>query len=238
MIPKKIHYCWFGGKKLPKDVKKCIKSWKKYCPNYEIIEWNEKNFDVRSSKFMSDAYDAKAWAFVSDYARLKVIYENGGVYLDTDVELLKPLDELLKDDCYFATQQYGEPIATGLGFGAIKGHFVLKEMLDLYDSLTFRIEEKNKLMCPILNTKILNMHGYSYSNEIIILKDANIKIYPTKYFDPLTPGNTKNLLCDDTISIHHYSASWTSNKNVLKRKIIRIIGQRKVNFIKKIIKRK
>lgn len=91
MIPKIIHYCWFGGNSLPSDVLKCIKTWEKYCPDYEIKRWDESNFDVNSHPFIKAAYESKAWAFVSDYARLKVVYENGGIYLDTDVELLKNL---------------------------------------------------------------------------------------------------------------------------------------------------
>ena len=100
MIPKVIHYCWFGKNELPEDAKRCIASWKKFCPDYEIIEWNETNYDVRKNKYMSDAYDEKKWAFVSDYARIDIIYNYGGIYLDTDVELLRPLDELLKDKMF------------------------------------------------------------------------------------------------------------------------------------------
>lgn len=96
MIPKVIHYCWFGNNPLPNDVKKCIKSWEKYCPDYEIKRWDEHNFDVYQNEFIKSAYDAKAWAFVSDYARLKIIYDEGGIYLDTDVELQKNLDGLRK----------------------------------------------------------------------------------------------------------------------------------------------
>ena len=107
MIPKVIHYCWFGGNPLPKDVKKCIKSWKKYAPDYEIIEWNEYNFDINCHPFVKTAYEAKAWAFVSDFARLKVIYDNGGIYFDTDVELVKNPDFLLENQCYIGVQQSG-----------------------------------------------------------------------------------------------------------------------------------
>lgn len=104
MIPKVIHYCWFGGKPIPNDVKKCINSWKKKCPDYEIKCWNESNFDVNAHPFTKAAYEAKAWAFVSDYARLKVVYDHGGIYLDTDVELLKNLDFLLKYDFYIGIE--------------------------------------------------------------------------------------------------------------------------------------
>lgn len=95
MIPKVIHYCWFGCKPLPEDVKRYIKTWKKYCPDYEIKEWNESNFDVKQNQYCREAYEAKKWAFVSDYVRLKVLYDYGGVYMDTDVEVCKPLDHSL-----------------------------------------------------------------------------------------------------------------------------------------------
>lgn len=238
MIPKKIHYCWFGGNKLPKDLKKCIKSWKKKCPEYEIVKWDESNFDIRCSKFISDAYDAKAWAFVSDYARLKIIYENGGIYLDTDVELLKNLDQLLDNNCYFATQQADQKINTGLGFGAIKGHKFLYELLKDYENYEFNNDRREELACPILNTKVLEEHGYKYSEKISYINNIDVKVFPPEYFDPIAPGDSKNLLCNDTISIHHYSATWTNKKNIIKRKIIRLIGQNRINKIKKIIRRK
>ena len=121
MLPKKIHYCWFGGNELPDLAIKCIESWKKYCPDYEIIEWNETNFDLECCDFVKEAYKAKKWAFVSDYARLKVVYDNGGIYLDTDVELVKSLDILLQEKCYFGEETTGY-VATGLGFGAENGN--------------------------------------------------------------------------------------------------------------------
>ncbi len=117
MIPKKIHYCWFGGNSLSSEVRECIASWRRFCPDYEIIEWNEKNFDVDCIRYTADAYRDRRWAYVTDYARLKIVYEQGGIYLDTDVELLRPLDPLLENKVYFGMQRAGE-VATGLGFGA------------------------------------------------------------------------------------------------------------------------
>ena len=100
MIPKVIHYCWFGGNPLPDEAKRCIDSWKKYCPDYKIIEWNESNYDVNSNEYMKAAYNEKKWAFVSDYARVDVVYRYGGIYMDTDVELIKPLDKFLYQSPY------------------------------------------------------------------------------------------------------------------------------------------
>lgn len=234
MIPKVIHYCWFGGKALPSDVKKCINSWKKYCPDYEIKRWDESNFDVYQNKFISDAYKNNAWAFVSDYARLKILYDQGGIYLDTDVELLKNLDSLLENKCYVGVQQQDGVIATGLGFGAEKRNNAVLKMLDEYTDLTFNKDEVNNIACPWLNTKAISELGNYSLEEITYLKD--ITIFPPTYFDPIAPGNTKNLLSDDTFSVHHYSASWTSKSNILKRKIMRLIGQDKINNIKRYFK--
>lgn len=236
MIPKIIHYCWFGGKKLPKDVKKCIKSWKKMCPDYEIVQWNESNFDVNCCKFVEKAYKAKAWAFVSDYARLKIIYDNGGIYLDTDVELKRNLDSLLKEECYFGVQQVGKDINTGLGFGSVKNNNIIKEMLKMYENIDFEYENKEKLACPILNTEVLKKYGYKPNDSIYTIENINVTIYPPKYFDPIVPGNGKMLLDNETFSIHHYSATWTSKTNRIKRKIFSIVGQNNINAIKGIIK--
>lgn len=131
MIPKTIHYCWFGGNPKPELVCRCIESWKRFCPDYEIIEWNETNFDVNCIPYVRDAYAAKKWAFVSDYVRLRVVFERGGVYLDTDVELKSNLDDLLEHDCWLASDDV-RYINTGLGFGAVKEHFLIGAMMDAY----------------------------------------------------------------------------------------------------------
>lgn len=231
MIPKKIHYCWFGGKELPVEVKKCIKTWKKKCPDYEIIRWDESNFDVNVHPFMKAAYEAKKWAFVSDYARLKIVYDNGGIYLDTDVELVKNLDELRKNECYIAIQQSESLCATGLGFGAINEHPVVKEMMECYDGLMFSESKMKEIACPILNDAVIRTHGKVDLDNITRLE--NVTVYPPRYFDPY---GGENLLCDDTYSIHHYAASWTGNRNSFKRKIARIIGQNNIIRLKAIFK--
>lgn len=236
MIPKIIHYCWFGGKKLPRDVKKCIKSWKKYCPEYKIIEWNENNTSIEECEFASAAYNNKEWAFVSDYVRLKVVYDYGGIYLDTDVELLKNIDFLLEEKCFLATDQLGKRIATGLGFGAEKNNPLIKEMLEVYYYTSFDVNKKREIQCPILNTNVIKKYGFEFSTDI--RKYSGATVYPPKYFDPLGTGNSQDLLGKDTVSIHHYSASWTSGRQRLKRKFVNLLGYSNIQRIKKIIYQK
>ena len=235
MIPKVIHYCWFGGKAIPPNLKKYIRSWSKFCPDYEIKLWSEKNFDIESHPFMKAAYDTKAWAFVSDYARLKIIYEEGGVYLDTDVELLKPLDELLENECYIGIEQNGNRCNTGLGFGAEIHSPVVKKMLDAYDHIIFNSNSKLDLECPKLNTQVIESLGKISLDEVTHLK--GVTVYPAKFMDPLSTGKTENLLCVDSFSIHHYCASWTNGKEQFKRKIVTLLGDENYFKLKKLLGR-
>lgn len=235
MIPKIIHYCWFGGKPVPLEVKKCVKSWKKLCPDYEIKQWNESNFDVNCHPFVKAAYDAKAWAFVSDYARLKIVYENGGIYLDTDVELVKNIDFLRDTPFYIGVQQEPHVCATGLGFGAEKNNLIVREMMEEYDNISFSLEKQSLIACPYLNNKVMERRGFKYSSDII--KTDQMLILPPKMMDPYSPGKkTENLFSDETVSIHHYSASWETKRVVLKRKIIRCLGPKHINNIKRILR--
>ena len=236
MIPKRIHYCWFGRNPLPQDVKKCMESWKRFCPDYEITEWNESNFDINCHPFVKSAYEAKAWAFVSDYARLKVVYDHGGIYLDTDVELLKNPDFLLNYPCYIGVQQVGHFCTTGLGYGAVKGNPTVKRMIMQYDGLVYKKEDIENVVCPRMNHKVMVDLGYRFCNEVT--ETEGVLILPPRYLDPLVPGDTTNLLCKDTVSIHHYSASWTSTSNKWKRKIFRMIGAERLYKVKRFLKYK
>lgn len=230
MIPKIIHYCWFGGSPLPSSVNKCIASWNKLCPDYEIIRWDESNFDVNCCRYVKEAYYAKMWAFVSDYARLKIIYDNGGIYLDTDVELIRPLDELLNDDCFLAiekdtndlTDEASIFVATGLGFGAVKHNSIVQSMLNEYTDVPFITNGNLDLTpCPIRNTNVLFKYGFK---QIDILQDLEcVKIYPSEYFCPNEYSSKVNNFSDKTISIHHYSASWKSANQLRSEKVIRKI---------------
>ena len=208
MINKVIHYCWFGGNALPEDVLKCIDSWKNYCPDYEIKQWNEKNFDVNQNDYIKEAYQEKKWAFVSDYARLKIIYDQGGIYLDTDVELIKSLDDLLYNKCFFGTET-SEVIATGLGLGAEKGNKFIKMMLDEYEGAHFVIKKGiyDLTPCPKRNTDPLIREGFKFDNQKIWEKDG-CKVYPPEFFSPINYDTRELVITDNTYSIHHYSATW------------------------------
>lgn len=209
MIPKIIHYCWFGKNPKPKNVIKCIKSWRRYCPDYEIVEWTEDSFDIAENLYCKQAYEAKKWAFATDYARLKIIYENGGIYLDTDVEIVKSLDCLLNHSCFFGRQQ-GTQINTGAGFGAEKGHPAVKIMLDGYENVPFINfnGEMDLLTCPHRNSEWFYKNGLEYSD--IYQEICGAAIYPVEFFSPKDAWSGKLTITKNTISIHHCDASWKS----------------------------
>lgn len=229
MIPKIIHYCWFGGTPLPQDVILCIESWKKFCPDYEIKRWDETNYDYQKNQYMADAYKEKKWAFVSDYCRLDVVHEYGGIYLDTDVELLKSLDPLLtemmfcgfesRDPVMYKKNQVMEMSAAfGLGFGAQKGHPYLKEMLELYSQLSFYNADGslNLIACPRYQTSILIKHGLIPNNETQRIEKCIV--YSPEYFCPQSNVTDKMLyLTENTYSIHHFTVTWASKSDLVAR---------------------
>ena len=211
MIPKKIHYCWVGGNPLPKSAKKCIDSWKKYCPDYEIIEWNESNYDFTKNQYMKEAFEAKKWGFVPDYARLDIIYQHGGIYLDTDVEIIKSFD-LLVNDKGFAGFEDSQYVALGLGFGAEAGNPVIKALMDSYNDLKFLNEDGllNMIASPELNTLTLYDLGLKRNGEKQTLNGC-FTIYPSDYFCPKSLNDGIIRKTDNTYSIHHFDASWFSD---------------------------
>ena len=216
MIPKIIHYCWFGGNPLPKLAQKCIKSWKKYCPDYEIIEWNESNFDISSAPlYVRQAYELKKWAFVTDYVRLKVVYENGGIYLDTDVELIKPLDSFLIYDSFFGFEH--KFIATGLGFGAIKNNGLLKNMMEDYNDIPFILNNGlyDNLPCPDRNSHVFLEYGFIINGKTQIID--NNAVFSAEYFCPRQWDDKTIKLTKNTYSIHHYTASWKTKEEIKKQ---------------------
>ena len=211
MIPKIIHYCWFGRNKLPKMACQCIASWRKYFPDYEIWEWNEDNFDVASVPYIEEAYESKKFAFVSDYARFKILYENGGVYFDTDVEVIRSMDDIIAAGAFMGLERdydAGFMVASGLGLAAPRGLALYKDILDRYADLHFRNEDGtfDKTTTVSIVTSVLKAKGLKPKAGIV---DFNgIRIYPTEYFSPLNFETRKLNITGNTRTIHHYAASW------------------------------
>lgn len=231
MIPKIIHYCWFGRNPKPELAIRCMKSWKKYCPTYKIIEWNEDNFDISAAPlYVQQAYEAKKWAFVTDYVRLQVVYEYGGIYLDTDVELLKKPNQLQKYHAFFAFEEK-TCIATGLGFGAEQRSQIIAEMLNDYSDISF-IKENGDFdltPCPIRNTPVLLRHGLKGDGTFQVLT-GNICVLPTEYMCPL--DNCTGILrkTKKTISIHWFNASWVDEE---ERKVLLEVRKIKREYIRR-----
>lgn len=217
MIPKRIHYCWFGDKPKSDLAQKCIQSWKKYCPDYELIEWNEKNFDVSRYHYAEYCYKNKKWAFLSDFVRLVVVAEYGGLYFDTDVELVKSFDDLLQYDAFFGFEN-NENVNTGEGFGAVKGHPAVEAMKQEYMHLQ---EEKDGIYrteaCPALNTKALLSFGLKLTGERQNLN--GIEVLPVDFLNPYDDPTGRLHRTENTYSIHWYSKSWLSKGTVFRSKL-------------------
>lgn len=244
MIPKIIHYCWFGGKDLPEEVQKCIESWRKFAPDYEIKRWDESNFDVNANTYTKEAYDHKKYAFVSDVARLYVVAKYGGFYLDTDVELIKSLDELRKYDAVMGIETGKTNVSTGLGFGAIPNHPVIIKNINMYENRSFINPKSGKLdltTCITITKQALAQMfpPFEVTNEPVTLSvpETSLKftILPIEYLCPYNMATGKTNITDRTISIHHYDATWKSKKDKflrLKIKIRQLLGDRIYDKIK------
>ena len=219
MIPKTIHYCWFGRGKKPKLAQKSISSWKKFCQGFEIVEWNEDNFDVAQNQYLKNCYERKAWAFLSDYARLLVLEKHGGIYLDTDVEIVRPIDDLLEFDAFFGFET-NERVNTGQGFGAIPNHPAVKAMTKIYQGL-FPDANGNFLdvSCPGLNTQALLPYGLRLDGSRQTVLGA--EILPSDFFCPYDDQTGKLNVTDNTYGIHWYGKSWFRKRDVLRNKLTR-----------------
>ena len=214
MIPKKIHYCWFGRNPKPNMAEKCIASWRKYCPDYEIIEWNEDNFDVDMNGYTRMCYEQKKYAFLSDYVRLLVVAEHGGVYFDTDVEVIKSFDGLLTDSAFFGFEDSAH-INTGVGFGSEARCELVLDMIKEYDPLLSG--EEGVIGCPILNTQALCKYGLVLNGEQQHVGDG--VVYPADWFNPYDDPTGRLNKTPNTHSIHWYSKSWLSKGTILRSKL-------------------
>lgn len=215
MIPKVIHYCWFGGNSLPDDAKKCIASWRKHMPEYEIKEWNESNFDVNIIPYTREAYQARKYAFVSDYARFWILYHYGGVYFDTDVEVIRSLDEVVENGPFLGYEvdpngQNCGLVNPGQGMGCNQGNIVYEDLLDRYAQMHFMNEDGSLNMTTIVKYTTTVLVQYGLCAITGIQNVEGIYIYPKNYFNPFDDITGKLCITPDTYTIHWYSKTWLS----------------------------
>ena len=216
LIPKKIHYCWFGGKDLPEFLQKCIQSWRQVCPDYEIIEWNEKNYDVSRHRFTREAYEKKKYGFVTDMARLDILYENGGIYLDTDVTLLQSLDECLYQSGFIGVEKWGN-VNSGGGCGFIKNHPMVKKILDYRDQFTFILEDGslNIETNGMYETRPFIEAGFKPKNTMQIIE--GVSVYPSYVTHPYDYMSCEMNKKESTLSVHHFWGGWMEEDDRLNR---------------------
>lgn len=238
-IPKIIHYCWFGGKEKPDSVKKCIESWKKFLPDYQLMEWNEDNFNIEKLQYTKEAYAAKKYAFVSDIARIEALYQYGGFYMDTDVEVLKSFNPLLDARCILGMEER-EYVATSF-MAFEKEHSLVKQFLDLYENISF-LDENGQIVTGTNVAKLTNMlleKGFVQENHFQELEEG-IKIYPKEYFSPYDYINCHCNITENSYCVHHFAVSWMSKKEQIKKRIkkylSKILGPKKMNKIREKIK--
>lgn len=241
-MDKIIHYCWFGGKPLPKLAKKCIKSWQKFCPDYEIKEWNESNYNVNVCEYVAQAYAAKKYAFVSDYARFDILYRYGGVYLDVDVELIRPLDEIIEKGNFFGceTDTPNVTINTGLGMAAEKRLDFYKIMLEQYEKEFFYNKDGSYNLKNVVVRTTDKLKEFGLEQKEGIQKVGDIFIYPKEYFNPCDMQTGRIKCTPSTYSIHHYAASWVSKKDKIRgnlyKLVCRVFGNKIAGKIKKLFR--
>ena len=236
MIPKKIHYCWFGRNPLPELAVRCLESWKKYCPDYEIIRWDEDNYPVSKNPYMQQAYEARKWGFVPDYARLDIVYQYGGIYLDTDVEIIKSLDDLLTESAFMGFEA-ADRVNLGQGFGAEAGHPLIAEMRDRYETLQFSNPDGslNMVPSPQYQTEVLKRHGLQSGGLEQRILDAHI--YPVDYFCPKNLETGKISITANTYSIHYFDASWMTSRQRFHTRIAQMIGPTWTKRLKRLLGR-
>jgi len=228
MIPKIIHYCWFGNGEKPELAKKCIESWKKYCSDYELMEWNEQNFDISSAPlYVRQAYENKKWAFITDYVRLYAMVNYGGVYMDTDVEVIKPIDEFLNNRAFSGFED-GKNILTAV-MACEKGFPLFKEMMRVYDNAVF-LREDGSLDTTTNVVRLTNIclsNGLVQNNEKQVIK--GLAVYPKDYFCPVEYLSGKMKKTENTVAIHWFLESWFSDEQ--KQEIKKWRKRRRFDYI-------
>ena len=224
-MKKYIHYCWFGGKSLPKLAKKCIKSWKKYLPDYEIIEWNEKNVDLQECPFIKEAYESEMWAFVADYVRTKALNDMGGIYFDTDMEVIKNIDFLFENDTFLGVEDSGK-IAVGVWCEKKGKSYLSTKLLKFYRSCDgFDSQNAYAYSIPKIITDLVVDDNFVIGSKKIQKLSHNIVIYPREYFYPYSYDRQDNVFTNNTCMIHYYDASWIPKAEQRENKIFRLLGK-------------
>lgn len=244
MIPKVIHYCWFGHNPLPPLAEKCIASWRKFLPDYEIKRWDESNFDVNIIPYTAEAYVAGKYAFVSDYARFWILYKYGGLYFDTDVEVIRPLDDIIKRGPFMGLETDPKPridlgaenseVNPGLGLGVVPGLGLMKKLLDCYEGRHFVLEKNMRKQITVVDitTELLIKEGLKPVEGIQEVDGCYI--YPSEYFCPINVTTDHLNITPNTRTIHHYAATWVDNKGSLKNKIKKLLPESVVMVMVKI----
>lgn len=236
---KTIHYCWFGKNPKSALILKCMESWKKFCPDYEIIEWNENNFDINCCDYVREAYEAKKWAFVSDYCRFFVLFQYGGIYLDTDVELLKSIDQLNEN---FVGFESPNRVNSGLIRGAMSGDLICKQMLESYSKSHFLRKDGTLDLLTVCDreTEILCSLGLKRDNSLQDISGTTV--YPSEFFNPIDMETGTLHITKNTVSIHHFAASWLNKKDRFRGRIAKwfykTFGTEKADKIRKVFGRK
>ena len=211
VIPRKLHYMWLGGNPIPDNLKKCMESWNKYCPGYEIIEWNENNYNIAKNSYMKQAYEAKAYGFVPDYARLDILYNEGGFYLDTDVEIKRNIDDLRYQEAFCGVEKWQVINFGGLS-GAMKGNPMIRAFLDARENILFCDDNGilNRNTCGFYDTKVALRYGYMISGETQTINGMNVYAYD--YFHPYDYMSRTVNETEHTYSIHWFNGGWLDGK--------------------------
>lgn len=211
MIPKIIHYCWFGKGEMSETDKACLDSWREVLPDYQIKRWDESNFDVNCCEYAREAYKAKKWAYVSDCARYMILDKEGGLFLDTDVRVLKSYNPLLKEQCFLGVERPNYSVAPGLVIGTVPGHHMIKEMVNVYEHTKFLnpTEVPKAPTSPDYITELLKNYGFVQENKLQHLKD--VTIYPYEYFAPMDSVTGLTNISNETYSVHLYNTSWETD---------------------------
>lgn len=240
-IPKIIHCCWFGGNEKPELIKKCIKSWEDKLEGYKIIEWNEDNFDINSNVFIKQAYESGKFAFVSDYVRAWALYNYGGIYLDTDVEVYKSFSEdILNNESFWGFEEK-EYIATST-IGSQKGNKFIKEFLDSYEGKSFILDDGSidTLTNVAIVSKMVEKIGVKLNGELQTI-DGVGTFYPQEYFSPYDYINCYSKETEKTYTIHHYYKSWLPKgarvKGAVKKTLANVIGGQRVAKLREVLTR-